>query len=337
MRSPVDLQNHCCYHSRTPPSRFAHISIVSEGPVFSVIVPTFYRPIHLARCLDALLALDYPADAYEIVIVDDASSEQTVRQVGRGAERQATGLRYVAHSRGGPAKARNAGARAARGKYLAFTDDDCEPSPGWLRQLEAPLLLRDDVVVGGLTRNALPDRICSRASQLLIDYLYQYYDSAQTGSRFFTTNNLACSSSAFWKFGGFNESFPLAAGEDREFCERFQRLGGAAVFAPGAEVFHWHDLNLPRFARQHFNYGRGADFLHRSRWAGLTPTTGTMQGARRRPKLEPPSFYFNLVRYPLVRERGVTGWRLASLLSVSQAAYAAGYAYQRVRRAMRRS
>jgi GT2 family glycosyltransferase len=310
---------------------------VTTGPVFSVIVPTFYRPIHLARCLDALLALDYPADAYEIVIVDDASSEQTVRQVEHSAEGRTTTLRYMAHQRGGPAKARNAGARVATGRYLAFTDDDCEPSRGWLRQLEAPLLLRDDVIVGGLTRNALPDRICSRASQLLIDYLYQYYDLAQTGSRFFTTNNLACSSTAFRKVGGFNESFPLAAGEDREFCERFQRLGGAAVFAPDAEVFHWHDLNLRRFARQHFNYGRGADFLHRSRWADLASTQGTMPGTQRRPKLEPPSFYFNLVRYPLARERGVAGWRLASLLSVSQAAYAAGYAYQRVRRAMQRS
>lgn len=294
-------------------------------------MPTFHRPIHLARCLDALLALDYPANGYEIVIVDDASSDRAMRQVAQAGQGRGTAVRYVAHARGGPAKARNAGARAARGRYLAFTDDDCEPSPGWLRGLEPALQSQEAIIVGGLTRNALPERICSRASQLLIDYIYQYYDLRATGARFFTTNNLACSSAAFRKVGGFNESFPLAAGEDREFCERFQRQAGVTAFAPEAEVLHWHDLNLRRFTRQHFNYGRGADFLHRSRWADGGPAQHP-----RRPRLEPPSFYFNLVRYPLARERGVAAWRLASLLSVSQAAYAAGYAYQRVRRAMQR-
>ena len=116
---------------------------------------------------------------------------------------------------------------------------------------------------------------------------------------------------------------------DPTFCERFQRKGGAMVFADDALVMHWHDLNLRRFARQHFNYGRGADFLHRSRWRA-TQLSG-IDTPRWRPRLERPSFYVNLILYPLRRERGLRGLHLASLVSLSQAAYASGYLFQRIK------
>lgn len=301
-----------------------------EPPTFSIVVPTFYREVHLARCLVALRTLDYPTTDYEIVIVDDAASGRTAAQVRDAAAAGGPTLRYIAQQRGGPARARNAGARASTGRFLAFTDDDCEPARGWLRALERRLQADPAVLAGGLTSNALANVACSRASQLLIDYLYDYYQVEKTGSRFFTTNNLACSAAVFHEMGGFDETFPLAAGEDREFCERFQRRGGSLVFADDALVMHWHDLNLRRFTRQHFNYGRGADFLHRSRWLALHPHT---PGSQRRPKLERPTFYVNLVLYPIRRERGLTALHLASLMSLSQAAYASGYLYQRIRRA----
>jgi GT2 family glycosyltransferase len=303
-------------------------SLPATRPVFSVIVPTLYRPEHLARCLSALQRQDYPKTDYEVIVADDGAWENTAEQVRRADSPAGPAFRYLAQRRGGPAKARNAGARAASGTYLAFTDDDCEPSPGWLRSLERPLRDSSRALVGGLTSNALADVPCSRASQLLIDYLYDYYQTEKTGSRFFTTNNLACSAAVFHEIGGFDETFPLAAGEDREFCERFQRTGGAMVFADDALVMHWHDLNLRRFTRQHFNYGRGADFLHRSRWRQLSGSAAP----RWRPKLERPAFYVNLILYPIRRERGLKGLHLASLVSLSQAAYASGYLFQRIKR-----
>jgi glycosyltransferase involved in cell wall biosynthesis len=299
-----------------------------SNPTFSIIVPTFYRPEHLARCLRALQTLNYPKAAYEIIVVDDASWGRTAGQVNELSTEGGPPIRYLAQRRGGPAKARNAGARAAAGRYLAFTDDDCEPSPSWLEALERPLRADGRKLVGGLTANALANLNCSKASQLLIDYLYDYYQVEKTGNRFFTTNNIACDAGVFRELGGFDETFPLAAGEDREFCERFQRRGGSMVFAEDAKVMHWHDLNLRRFAKQHFNYGRGADFLHRSRWAAMQASGNVVHPWR--PKLERPSFYVNLVLYPFKRERGVAAWRLAALMGMSQMAYASGYVYQRV-------
>ncbi len=295
----------------------------SSGVAFTVVVPTHGRPAALEQCLRSLAQLDFQHSAYEVVVVDDGGKlsdrEQDALRLAAGT----MSLSIVSQVRCGPATARNAGARLARGRYLAFTDDDCTPAPDWLTCLERHLAAHPGALVGGATRNALPAVAFSTASQLLIDYLYDYYHVEMTGARFFTTNNMAMEADAFRTLGGFDGSFPLAAGEDREFCERWQRSGRPLVYAPDAHVLHAHELGLPGFVRQHFNYGRGADFLHRSR----------ARAARhlRRPRLEPFSFYVNLVRYPLGRARLLEAVALAALMCLSQASYGVGYALQRWR------
>src|ERR671937_1022250 len=103
----------------------------------SVVVPTFRRSESLSRCLTALCAQAFDPAAYEVIVADDAASDEARRVVACWAERAAArglALRYVPVSGAhGPAAARNAGWRAARGLIIAFTDDDCIPDPGWLR------------------------------------------------------------------------------------------------------------------------------------------------------------------------------------------------------------
>ena len=102
----------------------------------SVVVPTFKRPMLLARCLEALLAQDFAPLEYEVIIIDDAASDQTrcqVEQYAKRAEMEGHTIRYFAATNShGPAAARNIGLYAAYGEIIAFTDDDCIPSPGWL-------------------------------------------------------------------------------------------------------------------------------------------------------------------------------------------------------------
>ncbi len=95
---------------------------------FSIIVPTFQRPEGLRRCLAALLRMDYPADRYEVIVVDDGS-DPPVEPLVREAVGAAT-CRFIRQENHGPGPARNAGAAQARGRWLAFTDDDCAPRPG---------------------------------------------------------------------------------------------------------------------------------------------------------------------------------------------------------------
>jgi hypothetical protein len=119
----------------------------------------------------------------------------------------------------------------------------------------------------------------------------------------------------------------MAAGEDREFCERWQRSGRPLRYAEDVVVYHAHRLDLRGFVRQHFTYGRGADFLHVSR--------ARRDGVIRHPKLEPPRFYVNLVLFPFRRPLRWKALPLASLLFLSQVAYGAGYCVQRLKRAFR--
>src|SRR4051794_24816927 len=99
----------------------------------SVVVPTYRRPDLLDRCLSALCLQELEPEDWEVVVADDAASEPTRRQVERWAARSPMPVVYATPPAShGPAAARNAGWRAARGAIVAFTDDDCVPAPRWL-------------------------------------------------------------------------------------------------------------------------------------------------------------------------------------------------------------
>ena len=101
-----------------------------------MVVPTVGRPRYLEGCLAALAALDFPRDRYEVVVVNDGGGGPTAEVVERFRDRLE--LRSTAPARPGPSAARNAGAAAARGRFVAFTDDDCHPGPAGSPSSSAP-------------------------------------------------------------------------------------------------------------------------------------------------------------------------------------------------------
>jgi GT2 family glycosyltransferase len=286
-------------------------------PSFTVIVPTYDRPRSLAECLAALADLDYPRDRLEVVVADDGSPESPEGVVAGFRDRLDLCLLHLPH--GGPARARNAGAEAARGEYLAFTDDDCVPAADWLARLAARFAHAPGHAIGGRTINRLDRNPYATASQVLIDYLYGYF--APRPGRFFTSNNLAVPASLFRAVGGFDENFPLAAAEDREFCGRWSQLGHPLLHVPEAVVHHAHTLDFWRFWRQHFNYGRGAWNFRR-----------LIARREQHPvRIEPVAFYTELLLYPL-RQSGWRGsLRLSLLLAIAQLANALGFFFEQSR------
>jgi glycosyltransferase involved in cell wall biosynthesis len=84
-------------------------------------------------------------------------------------------VRLIQQSNGGPAKGRNRGADVARNEFLAFTDDDCQPSPGWLSALARRLQRSPECLVGGRTVNGLTENPYSAARQLIIEMVYAFY------------------------------------------------------------------------------------------------------------------------------------------------------------------
>jgi GT2 family glycosyltransferase len=288
-------------------------------PRFSVIVPTYHRHDSLQRCLSALAEQTFAREEFEVLIVDDGSAEPPRSLVARFAATM--DVRLIEAKHGGPAAARNGGAAAARGQYLVFTDDDCIPDRNWLSALAAATDASPGCAVGGAVINALRDGLCSTASQLLIDFLYEYYNVDANGGRFFITANLTFPAEQFLAAGGFDVTFPLAAAEDRDMCDRWLELGHEIVYCEEAVVRHAHALRLGSFAQQHFNYGRGAHHLHRARARrGVTQIV-----------VEPPHFYSRLVSYPF--KQGVTGRAsaLSGLLLLTQVSYAIGYFSERLR------
>jgi GT2 family glycosyltransferase len=227
----------------------------------------------------------------------------------------------IEQANAGPASARNAGARAARGAYVVFTDDDCCPDPGWLRAIDATAARHPVSAIGGRVVNALGDGLYSSASQLLIEFLYDYFNVDETGGRFFITSNLAVPARSFHDIGGFDVSFPLAAAEDRDLCDRWREAGLTMVYCDDAVVHHEHVLGLRSFCRQHFDYGRGAFHLQCARARrGELPL-----------RVEPPNFYSRLVGYPFGRGEGTRAFPLAVLMALSQGVYVLGYLTERVR------
>jgi glycosyltransferase involved in cell wall biosynthesis len=288
------------------------------APRFSVVVPTYSRPRQLGACLTALAASSYPRELFEVVVVNDggAPPDECVASF-----RDRLDVRLISQEHAGPAIARNTGAANAAGTFLAFTDDDCMPAPGWLRALDARLAAEPDRLVGGRIVNSLSENVYSEASQLLVQYLYEYFADRRSGPRFFSSSNLALRADLFQAIGGFDRGFVLSAGEDREICDRWQQGGRELSYEADALVYHAHDLSLKRFVRQHFAYGRGAHFYHLAR----------SERKQERMKVEPLRFYTGMMRYPFRSATGARALGVAALLVVSQAANAAGFFYERKR------
>ncbi|MBV6624757.1 MAG: glycosyltransferase [Rivularia sp. (in: Bacteria)] len=291
----------------------------TNTPFISIVIPTYNRPERLSECLESLTKLKYPRDCFEVVVVDDGSKtslESVVEAFNHQLE-----ITLLKQQNAGPATARNTGAKQAKGEFLAFTDDDCKPAPEWLKTLAANFENHPDCLIGGKTINILADNPFSTASQELINYLYSYYNKNPHKATFFASNNIAVSTKLFHNIGGFDTTYPRAAAEDREFCDRWLQYGNKMIYAPEVEVYHAHKLTLSSYWKQHFFYGRGAFCFHQVR----------AKRAHREIKVEPISFYVNLLKYPLSQPTAQPKLLLSALLFISQVAGVTGFFWERNR------
>jgi glycosyltransferase involved in cell wall biosynthesis len=260
----------------------------------SVVIPTRDRPRKLERCLLALRG------EREVVVVDDGSAEaEVVAEVVREA-----GAKLVRLEGSGPAAARNAGVAVADGEIVCFTDDDCEPAAHWAEALATPILAGEVESTAGRTVVAEDASAADRAWQAIANELQRA--GAEPGSPspgFAPTCNLACSRRLLTELP-FDESFPAAAGEDRDWAARASAQGAAPGFVPRALVVHRPDLDTRSFLRQQYRYGRGA-----AQFRAAGPDRG----------LASPGFYVGLMRAGFAE-----GAAAGALVGAAQLATAAG-------------
>ena len=194
--------------------------------VFSVVVATFNRRDDLFRLLNSLKQQTTPADQFEIIVACDGSTDGTIEMV-RQFQALCGNLRLLELSNRGPAAARNAAAREARGQYLAFTDDDCVAAPDWLAQILEAFRDTDTVAIQGRTTT-------DRAGRSPLTHEIEILRDA---TKTVPTCNAAYVRSVFEAAGGFDENFPFAHDEDTDLAWRVEDFGKIR-YVPAVHINH---------------------------------------------------------------------------------------------------
>jgi glycosyltransferase involved in cell wall biosynthesis len=200
----------------------------------TVVAATHNRADRLASLLDALRAQTFRD--FDVVIVDDASADATAGLLADARARGDLALTVLSHETGrGPAVARNAGWRAASAPVIAFTDDDCRPSPGWLAAGVAAMAATAngtrEAIVQGLTEPdpLEADRLGPFTRSLNVRELDHWYATA----------NMFYSRATLERLGGFDETtFSRPGGEDTDLAWRAIGDGVPTAFSPDARVWH---------------------------------------------------------------------------------------------------
>ncbi len=225
---------------------------MTGAPAWSVVIPTYDRHETLARVLERLApgAQSLDAPQYEVIVTDDARSSAT-----RGflAARFPWAL-YTAGPARGPAANRNHGAAQARGRWIAFTDDDTLPTRDWLASFA--LVAAEEPGLEALEgRTTCPGGFRTPAF---------YAPVNETGGLFWSCN-VAVRADRFREIGGFDEGFTVAHMEDQDLRERLKGAGVGIEWVPAAHVEHprrrqpsGRKLGLQRRAEVRYLYKHGA-------------------------------------------------------------------------------
>jgi uncharacterized protein (TIRG00374 family) len=225
---------------------------VGSGLLASVVVPAYDAEDTLAACLEALADQSVAPDSYEVIVVDDGSSD------GTAALAEQHSVIVIRQEHAWAAAARNRGARAARGQFLLFTDADCRPQRNWVEQMLAPFA---DPRVAGV-KGVYHTRQHSTIAHFVQAEHEEKYDrlAQQTPIDFVDTHAAAYRRTVFLAVGGFDPSF--RANEDQELSYRLARAGHRLVFAPQAVVDHRHATTISHYARRKIQLGRWKVRVH---------------------------------------------------------------------------
>ena len=213
----------------------------------SVIVPAYNAAGTLGACLEALRGQTVRRERYEVIVVDDGSTDQTAEIAG------AHDGQVISQANAGPAAARNRGAEAARGDLLLFTDADCAPAENWIERMVQPFADADVMGAKGVYRTR-QKALVARFVQLEYEGKYQYM-AGRDQINFVDTYSAAYRRELFLENGGFDISFSTASVEDQELSFRLARKGYRLVFVPDAVVYHIHDTSVLEYWRRKFNIG----------------------------------------------------------------------------------
>ena len=231
----------------------------------SVVVPTFERRASLERLIDALGRQDLPPDRFEVIVVDDGSTDDTKAWLRAAAT--PFELRLAEQAHGGPGAARNRGVALARAELIVFLDDDVVPDASLLSaHLAAHARLPGSVVIGPM----LPPDGWRRPAWIRWEeqkLLRQYRDMrrgrwACTYRQFFT-GNASLARARFVAAGGFDQT--LTRAEDVDLGYRLYGIGMRFAFEPGARAYHYPTRSFEAWRQMPYRYGQADVVMQRDK------------------------------------------------------------------------
>jgi len=224
---------------------------------YSIIIPSFNRADELSELLNSMEQLDFAKEAYEVIIADDGSTDDTAELIKNYQDKNRITLKYFSQQNKGPGAARNLGMENAAGDFFIFVDSDVTVPAHWLKEIDHGLSIEKADAFGG------PDTYLDSFPALLKAINYSMTSFITTGglrgkkgrklAKFYPRSfNMGLSRTLQEKIGGFGN---LRHGQDIEYSSRIIRNGAKVFFAEKAFVYHKRRTNLRRFLRQVFNWG----------------------------------------------------------------------------------
>ncbi len=219
----------------------------------SVIIPVRNGASVIGRCLNAVIGQDYPQ--LEIIVVDNASSDQTADLVRRIDDER---IKIVYEPKPSRGAARNRGVRVANGEIIMMTDADCEVPEGWIAQMLKPLDKGEDIVVGGEINSEM-NKWEKIAHQKHVTFMKRQKGDGQY-IHFIDTKNFAIRKQVLISVGGFNGS--LVDLEDFDLKIRLEKANFKICYLPEVRVVHHHPKQLSQVWSRKRSQGYSAAKLY---------------------------------------------------------------------------
>ena len=238
-------------------------------PLVSIVIITLNRKKNLEKCLNSLLNLVYPPSRLDIIVVDGGSADGTQEMV----KRYFPNVSFITEERRGVAIARNTGWQHSKGKFVAYTDDDCIVNPYWIKRLVVALESNNAKGAGGPVIYLHPEAIPKyyRGTPFGTLDLGDKQRLLKKGENLITANMLIDAEIfkkiEFWEALIYNDS------EDAEFCRSVLDAGYNLLYVPDASIYHNIDMrriNLGSLLKRAFFSGITSYIIERKRKRNLT-------------------------------------------------------------------
>lgn len=228
----------------------------------------------IERCLESVVAQEFPKDAFEVIVVDDESTDATPNIARRFVSERPPIVRYIRQPYGGLSVARNRAISEGTGDLICFLDDDAEATPGWIAAMVDAVCRHNDVECFGgrllLRLEGRAPRTCGKES---LGATLDLGDDEQP-TELIKGSNMAMRRSAFVRIGLFNPAL-VWRGDEENWMQRLREQGGRALYVPGAIVWHRRlasDLKLRNLLRTRFGWGIGQIQFNRETGGRFEPS-----------------------------------------------------------------